>query len=370
MIRFAMTSPQAKTHEIKMPMTVTGLCTKDVEDPGSETFSPGKVTRADAQFFQGLKSECREWQSTEEQLKSIGCNWLVTPEPLYSKRYDRTYPEVVNWYTSDGDRLGQFSNCRHIIHPQDGLNWYKEFIRQTKAAFLQELTLDVIGYLPDQKVLYFASKLTDLNPEKLKKVGDTTDFFLMFSINYMEPRAMKAQIWANELVCENGMTRRIRDGQATVNHRQARGQFDIYKALEAAVLEAKRHVYIKESFIDTPCNDLEGRRYIRRFFQDSIPEEHREYAIDNPTCNVDSRIINQLEHTFLHSLKGGHLETRQDNLFRVHSAVTEYTSHHKAVRNGDDSRFAKQLDGNLSRINTQFTEFLQKATTGRDFNAI
>ena len=49
-----MTSSQAKTHEIKKPMTVTGLCTKDVEDPSSETFMPGKINRSDANFFQGL----------------------------------------------------------------------------------------------------------------------------------------------------------------------------------------------------------------------------------------------------------------------------------------------------------------------------
>lgn len=353
-----------------MPYTTSGLCTKDVEDPGSETFSPGKVTRTDAKFFQGLKSECREWQSTEEQLKSIGCNWLVTPEPLYSKRYDRIYPEIVNWYTSDGDRLGQFSNCRHIIHPQDGLNWYKEFIRKTKAAFLQELTLDVIGYLPNQRVLYFASKLTDMNPERLKEVGDTTDFFLMFSINYMEPRAMKAQIWANELVCDNGMTRRIRDGQATINHRKARGEVDVYQALEAAVLEAKRHVYIKESFIDTPCDLYDGKKLIRTFFKDFIPEENRKSQIENVWEPVDSRYIQQLEHTYVHGLIGGELETRKDNLFRVHSAITQFTSHHKRVRNGDDSRFAKQLDGNLSRINTQFTKFLQEQTTGHNYDAI
>ena len=85
---------------------------------------------------------------------------------------------------------------------------------------------------------------------------------------------------------------------------------------------------------------------------------------------MDSKYIQQLEHTYVHGLIGGELETRTDNLFRVHSAITQFTSHHKRVRNGDDSRFAKQLDGNLSRINTQFTKFLQEQTTGHNYDAI
>jgi hypothetical protein len=347
-----------------MPTTVTGLCTKDVEDPGSETFRPGKLTRADAQFFQGEKSECRDWQSSEEQLSSIGCNWKVVAEPLYSQRFNRTHPNIVHWYQSNtGDPLGQFSDARHIIHPIDGLNWYKDFIRQTKAAFLQEIGLDVVGFLPDQKILYFASKLTDMNPERLKEVGDTTDFFLMFTINYMEARAMKASIWANELVCENGMQRRIVDGNATINHRSERDGYDVYKALEAAVLECKRHIHIKQEMIDTPCDDLQGRKYIRQFFDYTIPEEQRLEAVNNPSMAVDSRIINQLERIFMHGLEGGNLSTRQDNLFRVHSAVTQWTSHHKTVKHGSDSRFAKQLDGDIARINTKFTEYLQEKVT-------
>ena len=79
-----MTSPQAQTQAPPMPITTTGLCTKDVEDPGSETFSPGKLTKSDRKFFKGHVSECRDWQSTEEQLQSIRCNWRVEPEHLLS----------------------------------------------------------------------------------------------------------------------------------------------------------------------------------------------------------------------------------------------------------------------------------------------
>ena len=358
-----MTSPQAQTQAPPMPITTTGLCTKDVEDPGSETFSPGKLTKSDRKFFKGHVSECRDWQTTEEQLQSIRCNWRVEPEHLYSRKFDRHYPEVVNWYTSEGDRLGQFSNCRHIIHPDDALNWYKKFIQESNEVAeahseLEPMSLDVIGFLPDQKVLYFVSKLTDINPERLIKVGDTTDFYLTFTINYMEARAMKAMIWANELVCTNGMTRQINDGRAVINHRKERHDYDVIHALKAAFKESRFYMETKEQLINTPCDVTEGKKLIRQYFQDSIPEETREYAVDNPNTPVDSRIVNQLERIYMDDLRGGELETRQDNLFRVHSTVTQWTSHHKAVRNGDDSRFAKQLDGNLARINTQFTDFL------------
>lgn len=349
---------------VTMPrsQTVAGICTKEVDDPGSTVFIPGKLKQEDRQFFQGDVSECREHQTTEEQLNSIRCNWTVKPEPLYSKNWNRTYPNVVDWYQGDnGDLLGRFSDRRHIVNPVDIVDWYKDFINQAHGwAHMQDITLDVVGWLPQQKVFYVASKLTDMNPGHLKNVGDTTDFFLMFHVNYAKAQSMKATIWANELVCTNGMTRKIQDGSARVNHRSERGAYDIHQALTAATDESKRWIEHKESMINTRCEIRQGKQIIRSFFRKEIEAAEEASAIRNVDLPVSNNKVQEIERIYAAPsvLKGGNLYTRTDTLFRVHSAWTQWTNTIKRVKNGEHARFAQQLDGEIAKQTDKFTDFL------------
>lgn len=342
------------TQTMPRSQTAAGICTKEIDDPGSNVFVPGKLTREDAKFFQGYKSECRDWQTTEEQLNSIGCNWTVEPETLYSRNFDKEYPNVVHWYQSNtGDKLGQFSDKRFIVDPVDALNWYKKSIENKP-----DITLDGIGWLPEQKVLYFFSKMTNLNPPELRKVGDTTDFFLMYTINYLKAQSMRATVYANELVCDNGMTRRIQGSDTRVSHRQKRGTLDVEQAMDAAITTGEEYIQDKIKMINTPCGIDSGIRILRNHFQDMIPEEDRKYAIENAHAPIKSKFLNQLERIYKMDLIGGELETRKLNIFRLHSAVTQFTSHTKHVKNGDEARFAQQLDGPIARLNANFTDLL------------
>ena len=342
------------TSTMPRSQTTAGICTKEIDDPGSNVFVPGKLTREDAKFFQGYKSECRDWQTTEEQLQSIACNWTVEAETLYSKNFDREYPNVVHWYQSNnGDKLGQFSDKRFIVNPVDALNWYKKSIENKP-----DITLDGIGWLPEQKVLYFFSKMTNLNPPELRKVGDTTDFFLMYTINYLKAQSMRATVYANELVCDNGMTRRVQGSDTRVSHRQKRDIIDVEQAMDAAITTGEQYIKDKIRMINTPCSQEEGVVLMRDFFQDMIPEEDRGHALQFPNSPIKSKFLNQLERIFKGDLIGSELETRQNNMFSVHSAVTQFTSHTKHVKNGDEARFAQQLDGPIARLNASFTNHL------------
>ena len=337
-----------------MPTTVTGLCTKDINDSGSNVFVPGRLNQADRKLFKGVVSECRDYQTSEEQLQSIHCNWTVEAEKLFSRQFDREYPEVIHWYQSDnGDKLGQFTDKRFVVNPLDALNWYKKSIENKPY-----IHLDGIGWLPQSKVLYFFSKMTNLNTPELLKVGDTTDFFLMYTINYAKAQSMRATVYANELVCDNGMTRRIQGSDTRVNHRQKRGTVDVEHAMDAAITTGEQYIQDKIKMINTPCSINSGVTILRKFFQDMIPEEDRSYLINTPTAQVKSNFINQIERIYKMNVIGSNLETRQDNIFRLHSAVTQFTSHEKYVKHGDESRFAQQLDGPIARLNTNFTDYL------------
>ena len=65
-----------------MPYTTAGICTKDIDDPGSQTFVPGRLNQADRKLFKGIVSECRDHQSSEEQLQSIHCNKVTMETSL------------------------------------------------------------------------------------------------------------------------------------------------------------------------------------------------------------------------------------------------------------------------------------------------
>mgnify|MGYP001204250192 CR=1 FL=1 len=332
------------------PTTVSGLCTKEIDDPGScaPNFS-NKLRREDAQFFQGNKIEAHDKQHCSDQqlLHCIDANFEVIPEAFHSRRFDRTHSKSIHWLRSDnGDELGRFSDQRKPLHPLNAIHYFKEFCEKSQ----KQINLDVLGFEPGTKKLYFASKITNRNAD-LIHVGDKTDHWMIFTIDYMQPKAMKTFVWHNELVCTNGMTKMVQDDAHYLTHRKVRNFDDIFPYLDNALRECDDYEDLKDQLIDKKIDPITAKNVIKTFFLPKKTEEEDKKRSLN---------ISRLERIYEHDLIGGHLDTRQGNAFRLQQAFTQWTSHHRKAKN-EDYRFSQKLGGDLARLDNRATQLIREA---------
>lgn len=331
-------------------INAAGICTKPIESTSNYDVWHGKIKKQDRKFFKGHASEIRSTWTSEEKLASIGCNWTVDQEDLYSVIHNRVYPERKNWFeSSTGDWLGEHGT-REVVHPKQALEWMESFVDSCE----KEISLDILGWIPHSKVFYMAAKLPGL--DYAQAVGDKTDAWLMFTVNYRKPRAPHAYVWFNELVCTNGMTRVINETSASTSHRKARTYDDVAPVLTAALTESSLYLTLKNRMINTPLAPLHGKQIIREFFKD-------EEGLSNLSNPSRLKNVQMLERIYEQDsvLKGSELPSRQGNKFRLQSAFTQFMSHEsggKVVKGGDDYRFDRHLTGDIFRMNAAFTQTL------------
>ena len=331
----------------EMPVA-NGICTKDIDDPGSCAPNYSRITKEDRRFFKGIAVEAHDkiHCSDHQLLQMVGADFSVIPEAFHSRRFNRTHPNSIHWQRSDnGDELGRFSDKRQIMHPIDAIHYFKEFCDKSQ----KQINLDILGFEPGSRKLYFASKLTDRRPE-LVHVGDTTDHWMIFTIDYMQPKSMKTFVWHNELVCTNGMTKKVTEDAHHLSHRKIRDFDDIAPYLENALFECSAYEDLKDKLINTKIDPITARNVIKRFFRDETEKHEKTKSLN----------VRRLERIYEHDLIGGHLDTRQDNAFRLQQAFTQWTSHHRKAKT-EDYRFSQKLGGDLARLDNRATELIREA---------
>jgi hypothetical protein len=330
------------------PTSAHGLCTKPVNDPGSCAPNFQRITKEDRKFFKGVAIEAHDKShcSTEQLLTCIGANWTVEREEHYRKSKGRSFPNILHWYRSDnGDKLGSFSDRREPLDPHHVVDYFREFCNSSD----KELSLDVIGFESGTNKIYAASKLTDIG-QQLTHVGDSTDHWMIMTVDYMQPRAISTYVWHNELVCTNGMTRKITEDAHYLTHRKFRTYDEIKPYLTSALQECEGYNLIKDRLINTPLDNWTARNVIRKFFRD-------EEGLENMNSISKFPNVRRLERIYERDLTGGNLETRKGNAFRLQQAFTEWTSHERKSKS-DDFRFSQKLGGDLARIDRRATNLI------------
>jgi hypothetical protein len=320
-----------------------------------------KLSSADRKLFRGTAAEVHDWMSTDDILSAIGCNFRVTRHS--AQVGGRSYDDCQLWLRDDtNDLLGYFGNRRQPIQPATFIDYFRAFT----AASDKQISLDVVGSLDHGKTFYMASKLSGDNARLLDAnlggeygaggglgisrrghdsylaADDRTDFWLVITDYYGESLSPKAIILGNELICSNGLAVKITDQSVKLTHRLAQSYDDVAAVLQAAIARSKAYSRMKDRLIETPISMDSARSALRQFFQDP----------DGAT-----NTIKKLEAIYSSTLIGGDLETRQDNLWRLASAVTQYTSHERA---GNPERTLRsQLEGSRARTNSRFLDFLE-----------
>jgi len=327
-----------------------------------------KLTAADRKLFQGTAAAVHTWQSSQEILASIGCAFNVIRTPAAGPD-GRSYPDCQLWLRDDNqDPLGFFGTKRQVIQPATFIDSFRAFCDASDKA----ISLDVIGSYNKGRSLYMAAKLNGNNSALLdstigggygsgggmaiSRAGhsayipteDRTDHWLILSESFGEALRPRVSVIANELICSNGMARRITECEVKLSHAQAMNSNSVHAVLEHAIAQCSAYDRIKEQLICTPISMDTARSALRRFF-------------DNQ--GGSSRIVQRLEQIYAHDLIGSELSTRSANAWRLASAVTQYTSHER-IRNPDVA-FRSQLEGSRARTANRFLHFLEEQLIDR-----
>jgi len=322
------------------------------------------LTRADRQLFQGTAAQVLPWMSTQDILRSIGCDFRVIRHP--AKAGGRTYGDCQLWLRDDSrDLLGFFGTRRQVIQPSVFIDYFRAF---TEASGKQ-ISLDVVGCLDGGRELYMAAKLHGNNARLLDEAhGDGSyssggglaisnprssryipteercDHWLILRESFGESLRPRVMTIANELICSNSLSRRIVDCDLRLSHTAAGLSYDNVSAvLHQALRQCRAYERIKERLIETPISMETARAALRRFFQDA---------------DGQSRVVRRLEQIYANDLIGTEQDTRRDNAWRLASAVTQYTSHERIGR--PDVAFRSQLDGSRARTANNFMAYLER----------
>jgi hypothetical protein len=317
-----------------------------------------KLTKADHNLFKGTAAEVHSWMSDQEILASIGCDFNVIRTPAQGPD-GRAYNDCQLWLRDDNhDMLGFFGTKRQIIQPSLFIDYFRAFCDASDKA----ISLDVVGSYNKGRSLYMAAKLSGDNGALIAAGGgltisqrkhsayinseDRTDHWLILSESFGEALRPRVSVIANELICTNGMARKVTECEVKLSHTQAMNKDIVHAVLDHAVRQCQAYDRMKERLIETPIS-----------MDTAVAALHQFFGNEQGT----SRLAQRLEQIYRHELIGNDLDTRSDNAWRLASAVTQYTSHERI--SNSESVFRSQLEGSRARTANGFLDFLESQFT-------
>ena len=311
-----------------------------------------KLTKADHKLFKGTAAEVHSWMSDQEILASIGCNFNVIRTPAMGPG-GRSYADCQLWLRDDNqDLLGFFGTKRQVIQPSLFIDYFRAFCDASDKA----ISLDVVGSFNKGRSIYMAAKLSGNNGALLGNGGmdisrrghsayisseDRTDHWLILSESFGEALRPRVSVIANELICANGLARKVTECQVKLSHTQAMSKDIVHAVLEHAVRQCHAYDRMKERLIETPISMDTAAAALHQFFGNE---------------QGTGRLAQRLEQIYRHELIGSELETRGANAWRLVSAVTQYTSHERI--GNSEAVFRSQLEGARARTASGFIEHL------------
>jgi hypothetical protein len=264
-----------------------------------------------------------------QALTAAGMAWSAVRVPV---RYDTaahgtlTSRESFCWHRSDtGGELGVFGGRRQPRQPADYLQALRSF--HSKAGdSLQGLYL---GCQNGGKIITMAAKIADSGIQTVD-LGDVTESWILLQDFYGQSLSPRLSTFSLELVCNNGMTKRVENNVIKLSHYGELGADSIRLLIESALEQNTQYQQVKRRLIETPLTIGQAESIITEIFGD------------------EGRVANNIRRLYRYTLRGGNLDSRKDNAWRLMSAVTEYTSHQG---NNPETRFLSQVAGSRNSLN-------------------
>jgi len=267
--------------------------------------------------------------SLQEQLRAARLDWSVNIGPFrYGDQFQYTDPKVkVAYRDIDGKYIDKYID-RKPWQNREILQHFHDFCNESDLS----LKVEYIGSLNKGLILYAAARLPVITD--VRKAGDIIEWWLILRDSHMNGSGLKVSLYANRLICTNGMHRLIREGNKVIAHLGEFNKDRINELLGAATRTLRKEEEVYEKLTGVPVTKEEAVMHLINAFGD--PKK----TIDEQPKPVQIGL-----RLFEGQAKGSELITAYNTAWGLLNSVSEYFNWHAPSRGSAQTQLNALLQG-------------------------
>jgi phage/plasmid-like protein (TIGR03299 family) len=274
--------------------------------------------------------------AVDQQLKTAGLDWQVNLSPVFYGDEKQHKAPVIAAYRSDNNAFFDIYTKRK---PWQNAEIVETFNRFCDGA---NLPISYLGNLDGGRILYAAAKLPEMIAPA-QSVGDLTEGYLLLEDSHLNGRGLSISIYANRLVCTNGMKRPVRLGQKIISHV---GQFNpsrVHGILTAARETLQQEQKQMTDLATVTIDKAEATLQLIAAFGEAGKPVHEQ-----------PRIVQTCLKLFNGAGMGSGELSAFNTAYGLLQSVTEYYNHHAVKRGTTAQQFQSLLCGSRAQQMQRF----------------
>ena len=287
-------------------------------------------------WHRGTATLIQPGMTVEDQLRASSLNWEVKlSSTFYGPEKEHKAP-VFTAYRSDNNAFFDIYTKRKP--------WQNAEIVETFNRFCDGAGLPIthLGSLDGGRMLYAAAKLPEMIAPA-QSVGDLTEGYLLLEDSHKNGTGLSVSIYANRLICTNGMKRPVRVGQRIIAHV---GSFNAGRI--ETILEAARNTLHEEK------EQMTGLAAVAIDKAEATMQLIAAFGEPGQPVEEQPRIVQTCLKLFNGAGKGSSELSAYNTAYGLLHSVTEYYNHHAVQRGTVAQQFQSILSGNRAKQMQKF----------------
>lgn len=256
-----------------------------------------------------------------DQLQAVDLDWDVLNIPgQYTNPVTQEIEDIpghsLACRSDNGTVLDVYNKGRQSWSNREVFTAFNQFCDESEMG----LTVDFVGSLNGGKQFYLAAKLP-LEMKMKRDVNDITEAYLLCRDSHLDGNGQQILIYADRLICTNGMTRRVKLKQSVTSHSRAFSANDMHLGLVGALelLEAEQHK--ADALANVEMDEATAKVHLIRAF--GHPEKE---------WDKQPRVVRTAFNLFCGEGMGSEMLTAYNTAYGLLNAVTETYNHHLGGR--------------------------------------
>lgn len=274
--------------------------------------------------------------TVDQQLQAAGLDWQVNLSPVFYGDQKQHKAPVFAAYRSDNNAFFDIYTKRK---PWQNAEIVEVFNRFCDGA---ELPISHLGKLDGGRVLYAAAKLPEMIAPA-QAVGDLTEGYLLLEDSHKNGTGLSISLYANRLICTNGMKRPVRLGQKIISHIGKFNPDRIQNILEAARETLQQEKVQMTELAAVSIDKAEATLQLIAAFGEVGKPVHGQ-----------PRIVQTCLKLFNGAGQGSGELSAFNTAYGLLHSVTEYYNHHAVRRGSSAQQFQSLLCGSRAQQMQRF----------------
>jgi phage/plasmid-like protein (TIGR03299 family) len=300
------------------------------------SLSPEHKENTMTTWHRGTAQEIIPGSTVEQQLQSAGLDWEVKLSPVFYGPEREHEAPVFAAYRGDNNVFFDIYTTRKP--------WQNAEIVETFNRFCDDADLPMthLGSLDGGRMLYAAAKLPEMIAPA-QAVGDLTEGYLLLEDSHLNGKGLSVSLYANRLICTNGMKIPVRTGQRIIAHV---GRFNPGRI--ETILEAARATLHQEK------EQMTGLAAVGIDKAEATMQLIAAFGEPGKPVEEQPRIVQTCLKLFNGMGKGSSELSAYNTAYGLLHSVTEYYNHHAVKRGTMAQQFQSILSGNRAKQMQKF----------------